>query len=346
MLQLNCSQCEEEFPLTRKIPWCSCGGLFELKFETPPLIVDEKEFSMWRYATALPVGTRVSLGEPITPIEEIKLADRSVDAKLEFLFPTGSFKDRGSAVFVSALKDCGVECFIEDSSGNAGASIANYAARAGIACEVYCPTSASGVKIWQIEQSGAKIYRVPGPRKNATDALLERAGSVFYASHNWHPLFLHGTKTLAYEIAEQYDWEPPQHIVSPASGGSVVLGLQLGFQELVEAGKISSLPLLYAIQAEACAPLLYDRVKPRPSLAEGILSLNAPRLDLLRSSVSGAAAVGEEEIANGYLALANQGVLVEPTSAVLYFGVQKLSIPADDRVLVILTGSGLKSFNT
>ena len=342
MPELRCSECLLEFPLSRKIPWCDCGGLFDLVFEPPSFELDQAEFSMWRYQAMLPVRSRVSIGEPITPVTEIELAGRRVDAKLDFLFPTGSFKDRGAAVFVSALKEAGVGRFIEDSSGNAGASMATYAARAGIACEVYCPASASGPKLAQIERSGAAIHRIAGPRRRATDALAERVGTEFYASHNWHPLFLHGTKTLAYEIAEQYGWNPPTHIVSPAGGGAVILGLQLGFRELQKLGRIPSAPLLYAIQAERCAPLVHERVKPGASLAEGILSPNPPRLERLKATVAGAAAVTEDEIEAGFAALARQGVQVEPTTAVLYFGVAKLRIPADEPILAILTGSGIK----
>ena len=339
---LRCSVCARRFEINRKIPWCDCGGLFDLVFEPSSFDVDPDEFSMWRYRSMLPIGNRVSLGEPITPISNIRLADRSVDAKFDFLFPTGSFKDRGSAVFVSALQEAGIERFIEDSSGNAGASMATYAARAGIACEIYCPASASGPKLAQVERAGAVIHRIEGPRGRATEALGKRVGDTFYASHNWHPLFLHGTKTLAYEIAEQYGWDPPGHIVSPAGGGAVILGLELGFSELYRLGRIGSIPSLYAVQAEASAPLVQDVVEPRPSLAEGILSPNAPRLGRLREAIAGASMVSESEIEEGFRAMAGQGVQVEPTTAVLYSGVGKLDIPADQRILVILTGSGLK----
>jgi threonine synthase len=339
---LRCSQCGQCFGITRPVPWCDCGGLFDLAVEPSSFDVDSGEFSMWRYQSMLPIRNRVSLGEPITPISTIRLADRTVDAKFDFLFPTGSFKDRGAAVFVAALQAAGVGRFIEDSSGNAGASMATYAARAGIECEIYCPASASGPKLAQVERAGAIIHRIEGPRQRATDAVRKRVGTTFYASHNWHPLFLHGTKTLAYEIAEQHGWNPPAHIVSPAGGGAVILGLELGFSELHRLGRIQNVPALYAVQAEACAPLVQGQVEPGRSLAEGILSPNAPRLERLRKAIAGASMVSESEIEEGFRALASQGVHVEPTTAVLYSGVGKLDIPADETILVILTGSGLK----
>ena len=339
---LVCTACDRRAEITRPIPWCDCGGLFELGFRPSELVIDEALGSMWRYGSMLPVGEPVSIAESISPISEIRLGERTVAAKHDYLFPTGSFKDRGAAVFVSVLKEAGIDRFIEDSSGNAGAAMAVYAARARIACEIYCPASASGPKLAQIERAGAEIHRIPGPRANATEALGSRVGEVFYASHNWHPLFLQGTKTLAFEIAEQYNWKPPGHIVAPAGGGSVIMGLQRGFEELKMLGRIETLPDLYAIQAAACAPLVDAEVKPRPSLAEGILSPKPPRLEELRRSIRQAASVSEPEIEAGFDALCRQGVAVEPTTAVLWAGLGKLEIPAGEPVLVILTGVGIK----
>ena len=339
---LVCAACGRTEAIVRPIPWCECGGLFELDFEPSDFVIDQAVGSMWRYGSMLPVSEPVSIAETISPISEIRLGERSVAAKHDYLFPTGSFKDRGAAVFISVLKAAGIERFIEDSSGNAGAAMAAYAARAGIACEIYCPESASGPKLAQVERGGAEIHRIPGPRAEATAALMDRVGEVFYASHNWHPLFLQGTKTLAFEIAEQYNWQPPPHIVAPAGGGSVIIGLRRGFEELERLGKVGAVPRLYAVQADACAPLVYADVAPGPSLAEGILSPHPPRLDELRRSVSQVASVSEPEIEAGFEALCRQGVQVEPTTAVLWAGVGKLAIPPGEPVLVILTGAGLK----
>jgi len=288
------------------------------------------------------VNTRVSLGEPITPIVSLHLAGRRIDAKLDYLFPTGSFKDRGAAVMITAMKEAGVDRFVEDSSGNAGAAMSAYGARAGIPCEIYCPSSASPMKIAQIERTGATIRQIDGPRENTTAAVMKIAGSVFYASHNWHPLFLHGTKTMAYEIAEHYGWNPPDHIVAPAGGGSAVLGLHLGFAEMVRLKRVPRMPHFHAVQVEACAPLVYAEVIPKPSVAEGILSPNPPRLAMIRGAITSAVTVSEAEIQAGFHALVRQGVLVEPTSAVVVPALPKLRISETDSVLIVLTGSGLK----
>jgi len=325
------------------MPWCDCGGLFDVDFAPDRFTLDDGTAGLWRYAGMLPVPGRVSLGEPITPITTLEIGGRPVAAKLEYLLPSGSFKDRGAAVLTAAMKAAGISRFMEDSSGNAGAAMAEYAARAGLQCEIYCPSSASPSKLIQAQRAGAQIHRIDGPRDNTSAAVRSRVGEIFYASHNWHPLFLHGTKTMAYEIAEQYGFRPPQHIVAPTGGGAVLLGLNLGFGELIRLGKLDKMPQLHAVQADACAPLVYENVQPKPSIAEGILTSRPPRLKQLRSVVSRVATVSEDEILEGFRTLGRLGFNAEPTSAVVVPGVTKLGIPADESILMILTGSGLKS---
>src|SRR5579871_4469107 len=170
------------------MPWCDCGGLFSVDFSLPDsLHIQSQNFTMWRYSQVLPVRTHVSLGEPITPIIPLQIDGQKFDAKLEYLLPTGSFKDRGAAVLISAMVDAGVDRFMEDSSGNAGAAMSAYAARAGIACEIYCPEAASLWKLKQIERAGATIHRISGSRDNTTAAVRQNLSDTFYASHNWHP---------------------------------------------------------------------------------------------------------------------------------------------------------------
>ena len=341
-MRLMCQKCSKAFAVSRKLPWCECGGMFDLEFKPSPFDIDSTDFTFWRYKGCLPVQRKVSLGEPITPIVPLALGGRAVSAKLEYLLPTGSFKDRGAAILISAMRDAGVDSFIEDSSGNAAAAMSAYAARAGIKCGIYCPSSASPTKLIQVERAGAEIHRIEGPRARTTEAVMARAGEVFYASHNWHPLFLHGTKTMAYEIAEQSGWNPPQHIVAPTGGGAVLLGLDLGFHELLQIGRIRSIPKFHAVQAEACAPLVQNPVDPKPSIAEGILTANPPRLEMLKRVVDSVTLVSEAEILDGFHILCRAGFNAEPTSAVVVPAIAKLRIPATESILVILTGSGFK----
>ena len=323
--------------------WCDCGGVFDLDFAPDRFTIYDVTAGLWRYSGMLPLTERVSLGEPVTPIAVLEIGGRQVHAKLEYLLPSGSFKDRGAAILTAAMKAAGVDRFMEDSSGNAGAAMAEYAARAGLQCEIYCPSFASPSKLIQVQRAGARIHRIEGSRDNTSAAVRSRVGEMFYASHNWHPLFLHGTKTMAYEIAEQYGFKPPHHIVAPTGGGAVLLGLHLGFSEMVRLGKIDKIPQLHAVQADACAPLVHENVQSRPSIAEGILTSRPPRLNQLRTVVSRVVTVSEDEILEGFRMLGRLGFNAEPTSAVVVPGIAKLRIPDNESVLVILTGSGLKS---
>ena len=170
------------------------------------------------------------------------------------LNPTGSFKNRGSGVLMSLAVEAGVTEVVEDSSGNAGASIAAYAARAGIGAHIFAPSSAPSAKLDQIAVYGATTHLIEGNRQDVTDAAMEFAGhnSIVYASHNLSPYFTEGTKTFAYEIVEQFNGGLPEHIVIPVGNGSLLIGAHRGFSEMKPRGAISAIPKLHAIQARAC----------------------------------------------------------------------------------------------
>ena len=218
-----------------------------------------EDISLWRYREALPIpddADIVTLGEGMTPLIPLDAAaDSGHYVKLDYLCPTGSYKDRGASVLLTHLKALGVEEVVEDSSGNAGAAIAAYSARAGIRCTIYCPASTSKGKLAQIASYGAELKLVEGNRMATTEAVKDAAKNVCYASHNWHPFFLEGTKTLAFEIVEQLDGDAPAHVICPVGFGSIYLGLFIGFRALCEAGVIECVPRLLGVQAAACCPI-------------------------------------------------------------------------------------------
>jgi threonine synthase len=148
------------------------------------------------------------------------------------LNPTGSFKDRGSAVLVSALKAAGVEEVVEDSSGNAGASLAAYAARAAIQARIYVPEYASGPKRLQISAFGAQVVQIPGPRSATAEAVQREAKEgIAYASHAYLPHGIAGIATIAFEIAEQLKGSPGT-VITPVGHGTLLLGLHRGFHAM------------------------------------------------------------------------------------------------------------------
>ena len=324
--------------------------------------IDGSRFSVWRYAKALLVDPRdaVSLGEGWTPLVRGEWDGTPVLWKLELAMPTGSFKDRGMTVMVSYLRSRGVTRVLEDSSGNAGASLSAYAAAAGMFCRILVPETASYPKIAQIAAAGAEVVTIPGSRQDVAEAALRQSAEIFYASHNWQPFFVEGTKTLAYELWEQLGFRAPDNVVVPLGYGSNVLGCDRGFGELARRREIGRPPRLFGVQAANCAPYHAafragaDRLVSTsiaPTIAEGIASAKPTRvaevLAAVRSSGGVIVAVTEDEIVAALRALARRGLYVEPTSAVVAAGLSRLladgAIRPDESTVLVLTGSGLKA---
>jgi threonine synthase len=308
--------------------------------------------SLWRYREVIPFPDRpVTLGEGLTPLVEAR--DGGLLLKMESLNPTGSFKDRGAAVLVTHLVGQRVDHIVEDSSGNAGAAMAAYGARAGIAASIYVPEAASSGKLAQIAAYGARTVRVAGSREAVAEAA--RRASGVYASHCWHPAFFHGTKTIAYELWEQLGWRAPDWIVSPVGQGTLLLGLALGFRELRAVGAITRLPRLVAVQAALCAPLAAPTLELSSSvgdtIAEGIRTRQPVRGPEILRAVSESEGrwevVAEAEIRQAWARLAAEGVYAEPTAAVAPAAARRLLergvIRPEHTVVVPVTGHGLKT---
>ena len=236
------------------------------------------------------------MGEGFTPLEEMELEGHRVFLKIDYLFPTGSYKDRGATVLISKVKEMGVRRVVEDSSGNAGCAIAAYCARGGIECEIYVPESTSKGKLTQIEAYGAVLKKVEGSRERTAEITMEAASKTYYASHCWNPFFFHGTKTFAYEVWEQMNWKNPDTLVLPIGHGTLFLGVYLGFKELKEAGLIRKIPKLVGIQSASCAPLYLafkegkdevPSIEKRETIAEGIAIATPVRGKQILKSRSG-----------------------------------------------------------
>ena len=307
----------------------------------------------------------VSLGEGHTPVVSLPTIAESLGlntlyAKLEFAAPTGSFKDRGTAVMLAVAREFGIDEIVEDSSGNAGASVAAYAARCGIKAHVFAPDSAPEIKLRQIKVYGAQLHLVPGPREAAAEAALAfcEERSLVYASHNLSPYFLEGTKTFAHELPTDFPDGLPDHIVMPVGNGSLFLGAWLGLKELHHRGAIDTLPKLHVVQAAPVMPIVAAfRGKtwaPDPgsrTIAGGISVADPPRLahvlSILSESGGDAVAISDSEIKSWQSRLAtSEGLFCEPTSAAAFAGLPALIasgvIHPSDSVLVPITGSGLK----
>ncbi len=354
----------EKYPISEP-RWRSDAGAPLMITALPGIgreMIDTRVRSLWRYAAALPVeiADPVTLGEGLTPLVSRDWRGAPALFKLEWFSPTGSFKDRGASVMLSILRAHGVTRLLEDSSGNGGAAVAAYAAAGGLSAKILVPASTSPDKIVQMRAYGAEIERVPGTRQETSDAAERMAARIFYAGHNWQPFFLQGTKTLAYELWEDLDFNAPDNIVIPTGAGSNVLGCDIGFGELLSRGEIARLPRLFAAQPENCAPLNASftagsddlvPVEIRPTIAEGASIARPVRarevLAALRRSGGGTVAVSEVAIEKALFDLSRIGLYAEPTSALAAAGLTKLIergfVQPGETTVVVLTGSGLKA---
>jgi threonine synthase len=252
---------------------------------------------------------------------------------------------------ISRLRGLNIPAVVEDSSGNAGAAVAAYCARAGLACTVYVPASAPAAKISQIKASGARVVSVDGPREAAAVAVRKAAATVYYAGHCVDPFFIQGTKTVAYEVAEQLGWRSPQTMVAPLGNGTLVLGLIRGFDELVSAGMVKKMPRIVAFQSRACNPLVRafsqhdtDLFVAGTTIADGI-AVSRPVLgDRILAEIRRVGGeirdVSEKAIHKAWKQWAALGLCVEPTAAVALAGIDQ--IKTGDDCVVVATGHGLK----
>jgi threonine synthase len=326
-----------------------------------PQDVDISETGFWRYAAALGLrGSRVRLGESVTPLVASAALGPPCLLKVDYLLPTGSYKDRGAAFMVSSLLDAGVDEVLDDSSGNAGAALAAYAASAGIGCTVFTPSANTTGKLAQIQSYGARLVRVDGSRVRAAHAARDAAARMFYASHNHLPAFLQGISTLGLEIWEQSGFALPEHVVAPCGYGSVVLGLQHAFDAITTANPSLSFPRIHAVQSDRYPAVTRAWAARRDAvlsagggitLAEGIACRQPVRgaavLAAISDSGGTACTVGDDDIVAALRLLTSVGLYPEPTGAVAAAGYRRLIaegvVGPGESCVVVLTGSGLKA---
>ncbi|MFE5729587.1 pyridoxal-phosphate dependent enzyme [Streptomyces sp. NPDC056528] len=326
-----------------------------------PEQIDTAERSLWRYHAVLPVeaARRVSLGEGCTPMIPVDWAGQRVHFKLEWFNPTSSFKDRGVSVMMSHLVAQGVDRVLEDSSGNGGSAVAAYAAAAGVHAKIIVPAATSEAKILQSRAYGAEVELVDGTRDEVSDEAVRQSERIPYASHNWHPMFIQGTKTIAYEMWESLGFTAPDNVVLVAGAGSNVIGCDLAFGELLDIGRIDRRPRLFVGQPEHWATIAdtFNGIDPAgrgervPTIAEGASIARPVRLpeavEAIRRSDGAAYAVPEAEIHAAVRALSARGLYAEPTSSVAAATLDHFLATGDiapgETTVVVLTGAGLKS---
>lgn len=362
-MEYLCEKCGKREPVSTRRPRCECGGLFRLDYKPEPFdpkLIDKNEWSIFRYRRFMALEgdawRDVSLGEGMTPVVRL---DNDVLLKMDYFMPTLSFKDRGAAVLVAHCKSIGVDSVVQDSSGNAGNSVAAYCAKAGIRCEIFVPEGTSPKKIDMIRAHGAVCTVVPGSRDHCADVCrekVEREG-VYYANHVYNPFFYEGTKTYLYETYEQLG-RVPKNILAPVGNGTLFLGVLHALEEFLASGIIEKMPQIYAVQAETCDPLLQAAsrvlsepvpVIPRPTLAEGIAIGKPMRgqeiLSLAKKHGVRFIHAPEDRILEARAFLAKRGIYCEHTTAANYaaYVACREQYENTDDCLIPMCGAGLKS---
>ena len=361
MAEIRCIQCDQPYP-ARGLPFrcASCGGVYD--YNGPPNfdpeLIERSLPGIWRYQHSFDLfkdAPVISLGEGRTPLIWEHYRGLNIGLKMESSNPTGSYKDRATAVLMSQLKARDAHEAVEDSSGNAGASFAAYAARARLAARVFVPSSASGPKLQQIEFYGAELRPVLGPRSAAAqEAFQEAMDGAIYASHAYLPFGLGGIATIAYELVEQLGSQPGT-IIAPAGHGSLLLGIIRGFEALQRGGLIEKQPYYIGAQAKACAPIwyyfnqgwdAYNAVQEGKTLAEGVRVRHPVRLKALREEILPGGgeilAIEEDELVESHIDLGKRGLYVEPTSALVWSAVQQVIGRVPEPIVLIMSGNGLK----
>ncbi len=323
---------------------------------------------MWKYKAFLPIDETdkiVSAGEGNTPLRKLNSFHGNVWVKDETRNPTGTFKDRGASLAVTALSALGVKNLVLSSEGNAGCSFALYSHIAGLACRVFLPRQANPAKVELTRKLGATVVQVEGTIADAgrrVEDVAKREGS-YNASTFVTPYRHDGKGTMALEICEQLDWNVPDYVVYPVGGGVGLVGMWKMFSLLEKIGWVKKRPRFVAVQPAGCAPVVKaynsgkDDVEEWKNPETIAFGLRIPKplagkwiLRCLKESDSIAMSVTDKEIHTSMnQALKNEGLLLEPSSAATIAALLNLYrdkiIDKSAEVVLIATGSGLKTID-
>jgi threonine synthase len=372
---LECPRCAWQSPSWKTFRCKNCGGVLEAIVDLAGIdlgnIRNRAERTIWRWFEFFPVEDRasiVSLGEGFTPlIAPPRLAAalglERLLLKNDAALPTGSLKDRSNAVGMSRGRELGFDTAAVISTGNAAASVAAYAAAAGMKSIVMVPAGTSASKILQAAAYGAIVTVVEGSFDNEVARLYREALQEFgwYDCLSSNPYRNEGKKSYAYEVLDQLDGAVPDWVIHPTAGGAGICAMWKGWGELQALGCAKKAPRLVAAQSAAAAPIVralargLDEVEPveaMPTVAESIqvgnpAALGRRAIGALRASKGTAVALTEDEILQGQSLLARlAGIFAEPAGAISVAAAKKLveggSIQKDEMVVCNITGHGLK----
>jgi threonine synthase len=372
---IKCITCGAEYGLDEIIYTCrECGSILEVLCQPDVSrdIFECRKSTMWKYKEFMPVDQSqiISLQEGGTPfIKCDRLGDKlgvKLHVKVEGSNPTGSFKDRGMSVGITKARELGVDTVGCASTGNTSASLAAYAARAGLRCIVLLPSGKVALgKLAQAMFHGAEVLSVNGNFDEALEAVTALAlEGKLYLLNSINPFRLEGQKSIGFEIVDDLGWRSPDRIILPVGNAGNISAIWKGIKEFHQAGFIDDLPHMTGIQAEGAAPITNavregaEDIVPveNPETVATAIRIGAPvsALKALRAiydSDGFAETVTDEEILDAQKLLArSEGIGVEPASAASIAGLRKMVdagvIDKGEEIVCIVTGHLLKDPNT
>ncbi len=380
-MHLECLKCAAKYDVTNIINTCSCDGLLEIKYDFSDLDFKLETMThiapkVWKYRDLLPVKVNpITLSEGGTPLYKCErlgeqLGLKELYVKHEGMNPTGSFKDRGMTIGVSRALELGMKTVACASTGNTSASMAIYAAKAGITALVLLPSGHVALgKIAQALMHGAKVLSIRGNFDDALTLIQKLCSEKgFYLLNSVNPYRLEGQKTIAFETVDQLisygKQRVPDRVVLPVGNAGNISAIYKGYKEFMELGVTDGVPMMTGIQAWKSAPIVEaikngaPDIKPveRPETVATAIRIgnpiNAPKaLNAIRESRGTAEAVTDREILQAQKELARlEGIGVEPASAASIAGLKKLVqigiIDKSETVVCIATGHLLKDPET
>ncbi len=360
---LECFHCKKQFPPDKIIFWCDeCGGSIVVHYKEKDIknkIMQDDflraEPDHWKYWMFYPItnlSNIISLDEGGTPLVP-EVNNPNMLFKFEGVNPTGSFKDRGSSVEITHAKQRGIKKVICASTGNMGASVSAYSARAGIKAEIYVPLGATITKKKQIHSYGAKLHRVFGDYTkalNKTKELWLKKGIYLTGDYLYRQ---EGQKSVAFEILDQLKFQEPKQIILPIGMGNLCYATYKALVELKMIGLIAKIPKIIGVQSNACNPVdlafknNLDKIPiiKNPKTIASAISCGAPNygeecLYAIHKSKGETITVTDNQLRNAKAKLAHQGLYVEASGAAPYAAALKLK--PKSKTVMILTGHGLK----
>lgn len=374
---LKCRECGKTYPPARQAVCEECFGPLDVVYDYELLNLDRRSFksrerTLWRYLDLLPIENAsniVELNAGCTPLHEAgrlgKLVGlNKVYVKNDTVNPTYSFKDRPAAVAVSKALEFNIDVVGCPSTGNLAAATAAHAAKAGLPCYVLIPYDVEPLKIAQAAVYGAKIIGVRGSYDDANTLAVQASEQYGWGFVNidLRPYYVEGSKTLAFEVCEQLDWEPPDHVIVPMASGALLCAIHRGFKELARVGLIPSQRVkVTGVQPRGCAPIVqaynsdegYITPVDNPSTIAKSLAIGNPgdgvyAIKSIRESGGIGISVSDDEIVDGIKLLASrEGIFAEPAGGVAIAALKRLvesgMISPDERIVCYVTGNGLKS---